>query len=139
MIVKAIYKDKTYNYFRDEETNDKRVFGDVFECSDELAEKRIEKKLVKEASKKEKEEYLKQQELEKNKDKEESEEEVKDEETNDDQTVKSLEDCTIEELLQIGVDENIELVYPRDETAKEVIIKIITDVRAERLEQPDNV
>ena len=58
MIVKAIYKDKNFNYFRDVETNDKRVYGDVFECDDALAEKRIEKGLVKRASKKEEKEYL---------------------------------------------------------------------------------
>lgn len=60
MIVKAIYKDKNFNYFRDVETNDKRVYGDVFECDDALAEKRIEKGLVKRASKKEEKEYLEQ-------------------------------------------------------------------------------
>lgn len=60
MIVKAIYKDKNFNYFRDVETNDKRVYGDVFECNDALAEERIEKGLVKKASKKEEKEYLEQ-------------------------------------------------------------------------------
>lgn len=60
MIVKAIYKDKNFNYFRDVETNDKRVFGDIFECDDELAKERIEKGLVKRASKKEEKEYLEQ-------------------------------------------------------------------------------
>lgn len=60
MIVKAIYKDKNFNYFRDVETNDKRVYGDVFECNDVLAEERIEKGLVKRASKKEEKEYLEQ-------------------------------------------------------------------------------
>ena len=60
MIVKAIYKDKNFNYFRDVETNDKRVYGDVFECDDELAKERIEKGLVKRASKKEEKEYLEQ-------------------------------------------------------------------------------
>ena len=60
MIVKAIYKDKNFNYFRDVETNGKRVFGDIFECDDELAKERIEKGLVKRASKKEEKEYLEQ-------------------------------------------------------------------------------
>ena len=58
MIVKAIYKDKHFNYFRDLETNDKRMFGDIFECDDALAEERIAKGLVKKANKKEEAEYL---------------------------------------------------------------------------------
>lgn len=62
MLVKACFKNKDFNYFRDVETNDKRVYGDIFECNDELAKARIEKGLVKKASQKEEKEYLKQQE-----------------------------------------------------------------------------
>lgn len=58
MIVKAIYKDKNFNYFRDIETNVKRMYGDIFECDDKLAEERISKGLVKKANKKEEAEYL---------------------------------------------------------------------------------
>ena len=57
MIVKACFKNKDYDYFRDIETNKKRVYGDIFMCSDELAEERIKKGLVKKATKKEEKEY----------------------------------------------------------------------------------
>lgn len=65
MIVKAIYKpnfgDKTTGEIY--ETQVKRIYGDVFECDDELANERIEKGFVKKASKKEIEEYEEQQRL----------------------------------------------------------------------------
>ena len=57
MIVKAIYKDENNNYFRDVQTKTKRVYGEIFECDDEIAEQRIEKGLVKKATKKEEKEY----------------------------------------------------------------------------------
>ena len=63
MIVKAIYKDSEYNYFRDKTTSDKieeqvkRFYGDIFECDDELAEERIKKGYVKKATVKEEKEY----------------------------------------------------------------------------------
>ena len=63
MIVKANYKDKDYDYFRDKTTAEKiaeqvkRHYGDIFECDDELAEERIKKGLVKKATKKEEKEY----------------------------------------------------------------------------------
>lgn len=63
MIVKANYKDKEYDYFRDKTTAEKiadqvkRHYGDIFECDDELAEERIKKGLVKKATKKEEKEY----------------------------------------------------------------------------------
>ncbi len=63
MIVKAIYKDSKYNYFRDKTTSDKieeqvkRFYGDIFECDDELAEERIKKGYVKKATVKEEKEY----------------------------------------------------------------------------------
>ena len=41
----------------------------------------------------------------------------------------------MEELIQIAEDENIELSYPKDDTAQDVIIETINKVRAERLEQ----
>lgn len=71
MIVKAIYKpnfgDKTTG--ETYETQVKRIYGDVFECDDELANERIEKGFVKKASKKEAEEFeTRQKELEENKD-----------------------------------------------------------------------
>lgn len=63
MLVKANYKDKNHDYFRDKTTAEnivdqvKRHYGDIFECDDELAEERIKKGLVKKASKKEEKEY----------------------------------------------------------------------------------
>lgn len=63
MIVKANYKDKEYDYFRDKTTAEKiadqvkRHYGDIFECDDQLAEERIKKGLVKKATKKEEKEY----------------------------------------------------------------------------------
>ena len=57
MLVKAIFRNKDYDYFRDIETNGKRVYGDIFECDDQLAEERIKKGLVKKATKKEEKEY----------------------------------------------------------------------------------
>ena len=57
MIVKAIFRNKDYDYFVDKENGIHRVYGDIFMCSDELAEERIKKGLVKKASKKEEKEY----------------------------------------------------------------------------------
>ncbi len=63
MIVKAIYKDKEHDYFRDKTTAEKienqvkRHYGDLFGCDDELAEERIKKGLVKKARKYEEKEY----------------------------------------------------------------------------------
>lgn len=63
MIVKANYKDKDHDYFRDKTTAEKiadqvkRHYGDIFECDDQLAEERIKKGLVKKATKKEEKEY----------------------------------------------------------------------------------
>ncbi len=57
MIVKAIFKDEKHDYFRDVQTRTKRVFGEIFECDDEIAEERIKKGLVKKATKKEEKEY----------------------------------------------------------------------------------
>lgn len=62
MVVKAIFRNKDYDYFRDVQTNEKRHYGDIFECDDELAEERIKKGLVKKASAKEIKECQKQQE-----------------------------------------------------------------------------
>ncbi len=58
MVVKAIFRNKDYDYFRDVQTNKKRHYGDIFECDDELAEERIKKGLVKKATKKEEKEYI---------------------------------------------------------------------------------
>lgn len=63
MIVKANYKDKDHDYFRDKTTAEKiadqvkRHYGDIFECDNDLAEERIKKGLVKKATKKEEKEY----------------------------------------------------------------------------------
>ena len=63
MIVKANYKDKDHDYFRDKTTAEniadqvKRHYGDIFECDDQLVEERIKKGLVKKATKKEEKEY----------------------------------------------------------------------------------
>lgn len=62
MLVKAIYKDEKYNYFTDKETGVKRVYGDIFECDDELAEERIKKGFVKKTNVKEIKEYEKNKE-----------------------------------------------------------------------------
>lgn len=142
MIVKAIYKDKNFNYFRDTETKEKRVFGSVFECNDELAKQRIEKGLVKEASKKEKEEYLRimmihsEKEdsiVESNINKKESETSIQNSDTDKkaDQKIKKLEDCTIEELKEIAVNENVEVT---EEATKEELIEAINKVCIERAE-----
>lgn len=63
MIVKAIFKNKDYDYFRDKTTNEniedqvKRHYGDIFECDDEIAKERIEKGFVVKTTKKEEKEY----------------------------------------------------------------------------------
>ena len=57
MIVKAIYKDNSHDFFRDKETKQNRKYGTLFECDDRLAEERIKKGLVKKATKKEEKEY----------------------------------------------------------------------------------
>lgn len=63
MIVKAIFRNKDYDYFRDKTTNEniedqvKRHYGDIFECDDEIAKERIEKGFVVKATKKEEKEY----------------------------------------------------------------------------------
>lgn len=129
MIVKAIYNpnfgDKTTGETYNEQV--KRYPGDVFECEDALAKERIKKGFVVKATKEEIEEYKKQQEqLEKAK------ETPVVNETSEQDTIKSLEDCTIEELIEIATNENIELEYPKDETAKDVIIEIINKVREEQ-------
>lgn len=144
MIVKAIYNpnfgDKTTGKTYEEQV--KRYPGDIFECEDALAKERIKKGFVVKATKEEIEEYKKQQEeIEKAKEKpvavEKNEEESKEKEETQN-IVKPLEDCTIEELIEIAVGENIELEYPKDETAKEVIIGIINKVREERINGDSN-
>lgn len=158
MIVKANYKDKDHDYFRDKTTAEKiadqvkRHYGDIFECDDELAEERIKKGLVKKATKKEEKEYydsidtVDEDDLKPIDDKSKEGNTEDDGKTdnnesdlskNDDESteIKLLEECTMEELIQIAEDENIELSYPKDDTAQDVIIETINRVRAERLEQ----
>lgn len=124
MIVKAIYKDKKYDYFRDKTTAEKveeqvkRVYGDIFECDDELAEERIQKGLVKKASQKEEKEYLKQhEELEK------SQEGLSDDtsQNNDKESeneVVNYDEMTDDELLSLALSKGIRIEpdkFNRDE------------------------
>lgn len=57
MLVKAIFKNKDFDYFTDKENGLERHYGDIFECSDELANERIKNKFVKKATKEEEKEY----------------------------------------------------------------------------------
>lgn len=155
MIVKANYKDKDRDYFRDKTTAEKiadqvkRHYGDIFECDDELAEERIKKGLVKKASKKEEKEYydsidtFDEDDLKSTNDKSKEGNTEDDGKTdnnesdlskNDDESteIKSLEECTIDELKEITAAENIEAT---EEATKEELIETINKVRAERLEQ----
>ena len=140
MIVKAIYNpnfgDKTTGETYNEQV--KRYPGDIFECEDALAKERIKKGFVTKATKEEIEKYKKQQvELEQPKETPVvNQTNGENEETQD--TIKLLEDCTIEELVEIAAGENIQLEYPKDETAKEVIIEIINKVREERINGDSN-
>lgn len=126
--------------------------GKIFECDDQLAEERIKKGLVKKATKKEEKEYydsidtVDEDDLKPIDDKSKEGNTEDDGKTdnndsdlskNDDESteIKSLEECTMEELIQIAEDENIELSYPKDDTAQDVIIETINRVRAERLGQ----
>lgn len=155
MIVKANYKDKDYDYFRDKTTAEKiadqvkRHYGDIFECDDQLAEERIKKGLVKKASKKEEKEYydsidtIDEDDLKSTNDKSKegntedngkTDNNASDLSKNNDESteIKSLEECTIDELKEITVAENIEVT---EEATKEELIETINKVRAERLEQ----
>ena len=58
MIVKSIFKNKDFNYFRDSKTQQKIFCGEIFECSDELAKEYIKKGYVVEATEKEKRAYV---------------------------------------------------------------------------------
>ncbi len=158
MIVKANYKDKDHDYFRDKSTAEKiadqikRHYGDIFECDDESAEERIKKGLVKKANKKEEKEYYdsidtvdeddlkpiddnsKEGNTEDNEKTDNNENDLS--KNNDESTeIKSLEECTIDELKEITVAENIEVT---EEATKEELIETINRVRAERLEQSNN-
>ncbi len=164
MIVKAIYKDNNFNYFRDLETKQKRFYGDIFECSDELAKERIKKGYVAEATEEEQKAYVDsidtfdEEDLKEDKQKSKGkknnkkQEEVKPndnstskgdngntESTNNDENkisgdddestkVKALEECTLEELQQITVDENI---LATTAATKEQLIELINKTREE--------
>lgn len=155
MIVKANYKDKEHDYFRDKTTAEKiadqvkRHYGDIFECDDELAEERIKKGLVKKATKKEEKEYydsidtIDEEDLKSTDDKSkegnigdngENDNNESDLSKNSDEStkIKSLEECTIDELKQIIIDEDIPFT---NEETKEQFIETINKVRDERLEQ----
>lgn len=156
MIVKANYKDKDHDYFRDKTTAEKiadqvkRHYGDIFECDDELAEERIKKGLVKKASKKEEKEYydsidtIDEDDL-KHTDDNSKEGNTEDNEKNDSNEsdlskngdesteIKSfLEDCTREELIDIAFKEDICI---DEQMSEEQLIETISKVRAERKEQ----
>lgn len=138
MIVKAIYEpnfgDKTTG--DSYETQIKRHPGDVFECDNKLAKERIKKGFVVEATDEEKEVYKKQQEeIIKEKEKNDNNKKLQDK-NDDDATIKALEDCTIDELIEIAKNENIGLEYPKDDTAKDVIVELINKARNEKLNQP---
>lgn len=152
MIVKAIYKDKEHDYFRDKTTNEnienqvKRHYGDLFECDDDLAEERIKKGLVKKATKKEEKEYcdnivtLDESDLKPSnngnvednpKDNVEADSNKSELAENDDESpkVKSLEECTDNELWEIVRNEAIEV---NDSVSRDELIKIINKARAEK-------
>ena len=57
MLVKAIYKDKNFDYFNDKVTGVQRKYGEIFMCDDEIAQERIKNKFVKKATKDEEKEY----------------------------------------------------------------------------------
>ena len=57
MLVKAIFKNKDFDYFTDKENGLERPYGDIFECDDEIAQERIKKKFVKKATKEEEKKY----------------------------------------------------------------------------------
>lgn len=124
MIVKAIYKDKEHDYFRDKTTGEqiekqeKRHYGDIFECDDDLAIERIKKKLVKKATKEEEKAYLDSI------------------DNNDDgDVIKSLNECTKEELIKVAFEEDICI---DEQMSEEQLMETINKVRAERLKQLNN-
>lgn len=155
MIVKANYKDKEYDYFRDKTTAEKiadqvkRHYGDIFECDDELAEERIKKGLVKKATKKEEKEYYDSidtvdeddlKPIEDNSkegntgDNEKNDNNESDLSKNDDESteIKSLEECTRKELIDIAFKEDICI---DEQMSEEQLIETINKVLAERLKQ----
>lgn len=149
MLVKACFKNKDYDYFKDIETNVKRHYGDIFECDDQLAEERIKKGLVKKTTKKEEKEYydsidtfdeddlkpINDKSKERNTgDNEKTDNNESDLSKNDDESteIKSLEECTREELIDIAFKEDICI---DEQMSEEQLIETINKVRAERLKQ----
>lgn len=128
MIVKAIYKDENFDYFRDKTTAEKiedqtkRYFGDIFECDDDLAKERIKNKFVKKATKEEEKEYL---------DSINKDDDLK---ANDDtQNVeKPIEEYTDEELQEVIKKENIEVT---DTATREELIQVINKFYEEQTSQ----
>ena len=57
MLVKAIFRNKDFDYFNDKLTGVQRKYGDIFECDDDIAQERIKNKFVKKATKDEEKEY----------------------------------------------------------------------------------
>lgn len=115
MIVKAIYKDKDFDYFNDKVTGVQRKYGDIFECDDDLANERIKNKFVKKATKEEEKAYIDSI------------------DTNDDgDVIKPLEECIKEELIDIAFKEDICI---DEQMTEEQLIETINKVRDERLKQ----
>lgn len=124
MIVKAIYKDKDFDYFNDKVTGEQRKYGDIFECDDELANERIKRKFVKKATKEEEKEYYANQ-TTVDDDKKDKEQKV----------IKPLEECTKEELIDIAFKEDICI---DEQMTEEQLIETINKIRVERLEQSND-
>lgn len=152
MIVKAIYKDKDFDYFNDKVTGEQRYYGDIFMCDDDIAQERIKNKFVKKATKEEEKEYYANQttvddgDLKPSTSGNAESNTGNNGKTNDNESelhkdddesikVKPLEECTLDELKQIIIDEDIPFT---DEKTKEQFIETINKVRADRLEQSNN-
>lgn len=146
MVVKACFKNENYNYFVDKENGIHRNYGDLFECDDELAEERIKKGLVKKATKKEEKEYcdnivtLDESDLKpiNNGNAENNTGDNGETDNNEGELsknvdeyakVKSLEECTDNELWEIVRNETIEV---NDSVSRDELIKIINKARAEK-------
>ena len=125
MIVKAIFRPN----FGDKTTGEtyatqvKRHPGDLFECDDKLAKERIKKGLVVKATPEEIKEY-KEKQAELKKQQETPDINDKDSENNDE--IKTLDECTIEELKEIAIKENIEII---GDPTKEELIEGIKKIR----------
>lgn len=150
MIVKAIFKNKDYDYFVDKTNGLQRRYGEIFMCDDDIAQERIKNKFVKKATKEEEKEYYASQITVDDEDLKPSnngnaEGNTGDNgETNnnegklskdDDKSTKIksfLEECTKEELIDIAFKEDI---CVDEQMSEEQLIETINKVHAERLEK----